>query len=208
MDTMSIHRGLAELKLIDSKISTRIESLEPNGVMQSGKLVNGYITKDDFGTNAKAKLDSICDLIERKQRIKTAIVNANSITKVTVAKDEMTIADAITMKSSMVLRKQLVDRLKTQHSHNVGVLNKNNELVEENIQRILEATFSKENVKAGEKDVEAVRKPYLEANEWELVDTLKVEKLIEEMETEIGDFETEVDAVLSEINAVTKITIE
>jgi hypothetical protein len=75
------------------------------------------------------------------------------------------------------------------------------------VQSILEATFGKENVKAGKDDVESVRKPYMEANEFHLFDPLSVDSKIEALEKEIGDFEAEVDAVLSEINAITIIEI-
>jgi len=40
-----------------------------------------------------------------------------------------------------------------------------------------------------------------------LFDPLKVAEKVEAMEKEVGDFEMEVDAVLSEINAVTFIEV-
>ena len=53
--------------------------------------------------------------------------------------------------------------------------------------------------------IEAVSKPFMEQNQFELVDPLGIEALLNNMEDKIMAFETEVDAVLSEINATTFI---
>lgn len=204
---MTIHRALSELKLIDAKIEKQINEILPSGINQKGKLINGHITEADFKKAAQSKFDSVNDLITRKNQIKSAIVKANGETKVKVAEKEMTIADAINFKAVVKFKKQLAETLKARHQQAIGGLNKNNEQVERNVQAILEATFGKENVKAGKDDVEAVRKPYMDANEFHLFDPLKVAEKIEAIEKEIGEFEAEVDAVLSEINAVTFIEV-
>lgn len=205
MEKMTIHRALSELKLIDSKIDKQINELLPSGILQKGKLVDGYIQEAEFEKSAKSKYNSVNDLIDRKNKIKSAIVTANGITKVKVSDKEMTIADAINFKSVIKFKKKLIVTLKQRHLQAIGELNKHNEAVNANVQRILEATFGKENVKVGKEDVEAVRKPYMDANEFHLFDPLKVDATVELLETEVSQFEAEVDAVLSEINAVTII---
>lgn len=207
MEKMTIHRALSELKLIDAKIEKQIAELLPSGVHQKGKLVEGYKTEKDFEADAKGKYDSVNDLIKRKNTIKSAVVTANGKTMVKVGNEEMTIADAINFKAVIKFKKKLIDHMKGKHRAAVAALNKNNELVNANVQRILEATFGKENVKVGDKDVDAVRKPYLEANEFHLFDPLKVDETVKKMEEEVSNFEAEVDAVLSEANAVTFIEI-
>lgn len=205
MEKMTIHRALSELKLIDAKIEKQIAEIIPSGIHQKDKLVENYIKPEDFEKNAKSKFDSVNDLISRKVKIKSAIVNANGKTQVKIGEKSMSIADAINFKGIVKFKKKLIETLKGKHRQSVGALNKNNEMVNANVQRILEATFGKENVKVAEKDLEAVRKPYLEANEFHLFDPLKVDETVQKMETEISEFEAEVDAVLSEINAVTFI---
>lgn len=205
MEKMTIHRALSELKLIDAKIEKQINEVLPSGILQKGKLVNGYIQETEFEKAAKSKYDSVNDLINRKNQIKSAIVAANGVTLVKVAEKQMTIADAINFKAVIKFKKKLIETLKQRHKQAVGELNKHNEAVNQNVQRILEATFGKENVKVGKEDVEAVRKPYLEANEFHLFDPLKVDETVERLEKEVSEFEAEVDAVLSEINAITII---
>jgi hypothetical protein len=204
---MTIHRALSELKLIDSKIEKQINEIVPSGIYQKGKLINNYVKEEDFSTSAKSKFDSVNDLIARKNAIKSAIVEANGVTKVKVSEKEMTIADAINFKAVVKFKKKLIETLKARQQQAVAQLNQQNTIVEQNVQRILEATFGKENVKAGKDDVESVRKPYMDANEFHLFDPLKVAEKVEAMEKEVGDFEMEVDAVLSEINAVTFIEV-
>lgn len=204
---MTIHRALSELKLIDSKIEKQINEIVPSGIYQKGKLINNYVKEEDFSTSAKSKFDSVNDLIARKNAIKSAIVEANGVTKVKVSEKEMTIADAINFKAAIKFKKKLIETLKARQQQAVAQLNQQNTIVEQNVQRILEATFGKENVKAGKDDVESVRKPYMEANEFHLFDPLKVAEKVEAIEKEVGDFEMEVDSVLSEINAVTFIEV-
>lgn len=204
---MTIHRALSELKLIDSKIEKQIAEIIPSGINQKGKNINGFIPEVDFKKNAEAKFISVNDLIARKNLIKSAIVKANGETKVKVGGNEMTIADAINFKAVIKFKKQLAEVLKQRHAQAVGNMKVNNEQVERNVQSILEATFGKDSVKNGKDDLEAVRKPYMEANEFHLFDPLKVSEKVEQIEKEIGEFESEVDAVLSEINAVTTIEI-
>lgn len=204
---MTIHRALSELKLIDSKIEKQINEIVPSGIYQKGKLINNYVKEEDFSTSAKSKFDSVNDLIARKNAIKSAIVEANGVTKVKVSEKEMTIADAINFKAAIKFKKKLIETLKARQQQAVAQLNQQNTIVEQNVQRILEATFGKENVKAGKDDVESVRKPYMDANEFHLFDPLKVAEKVEAIEKEVGDFEMEVDAVLSEINAVTFIEV-
>jgi len=62
MERMTIHRGLSELKLIDSKIKKRIEDIDPLGVYQKDKKVNGVYDKDDF-----ASINNIYEELKNKR---------------------------------------------------------------------------------------------------------------------------------------------
>lgn len=207
MQKMTIHRALSELKLIDAKIEKQTNEIIPTGVYQKGKLINNYVPEGDFRASAESKYQSVIDLIDRKNKIKSAIVLANGSTSVQVAGTTMTIADAINFKAVIKFKKLLIDRLKKLHAGAVGQLNKNNELVEVNVQALLKAALGKDAVETNAAEVEAIRKPYMEANEFKLFDPLEVEKKVEALEKEVSEFEMEVDAALSEINAVTLIEI-
>lgn len=204
---MTIHRALAELKLIDDKVAKNLKAMFVVGINQKDKKINGYLTSEEFANGAKSVYDSTADLIKRKGALKAAIVAINGVTKIKIGEREMTIADAITEKTNIVLKKGLLAALQTSFNAATAELNKRNDQVEKNVQLILEASFGKENVKPGSDDVENIRKPYITQNEWHLCDPLKAEEKIKALEAEIAEFEMEVDAKLSEINAITFIEI-
>ena len=204
---ITIHRALAELKLIDSKIEKAIETAVPSGWVQKDGKVNSMIDKEEFTNDVRSKYQKITDLINRKAAIKSAIVKANSETEVKIADNTMFIVDAINFKNIVSAKKDLINRFTRVHTNVKGQVLTNNERVKENAMKLAEAALGKDNVKIGENDVESITKPYLENNTFELIDPMNCDKLIETLQNEVDEFETEVDAVLSEINAVTLIEI-
>lgn len=208
MEKMTIHRALSELKLIDARIEKAIDQVEPAGVMQKDKLVNGLYPKEAFEKDTRAKFQSVTDLIDRKIKIKSAIVSVNGKTTVTVADRNMTIADAITFKTVVLLKQNLVDALKVKYGKVKGKFLTENEKINavalENA-KIMIGKQGDDRIKPTDDDVRAIVEPFVKRNEFHLVDPLDAEKLIDKMQAEIDDFTSEVDAVLSEINAVTLI---
>lgn len=204
---MTIHRALSELKMIDSRIEKGIDSISPSGFYQTGNLVNHFVEQSVFEKSAKANFQSVQDLIERKNVIKSAVVYANSITDVIISGKKMKIADAINLKSSMPWKKRLVHRLLTEHNQVKSSIEKHNTEVDANALRLAQAALQKDNVKINDGDAISITEPFIEKKKFRLFDPMKAEKLIEDLQTEIEDFETEVDAALSEINAITIIEV-
>lgn len=207
---MTIHRGLAELKLIDSRIDKSIGVVVPIGLMQKGKLVNGITEKEEFEKNATSKFQSINDLIDRKNDIKSAIVISNGITKVKIGDKEMTVADAINFKTVIEFKKKLIQHLSSQHRSAMATFTKENDKLKDTAMKNALIILGKEgenNVKATDDDVKAIVEPFIERNELQFVDPLKVENLVEDLSKEVDEFEIEVDAVLSETNAITFIEV-
>lgn len=204
---MTVHRALAELKLIDNKIEKHIESIMPTSYKQGDGLIAGIFKQEDFDKAAQGHYDSVIALLERKVKIKAAIVKSNSNTQIKVGETTMSVADAIANKSMIALKKNFISQLKAKHKNAVASVNKNNEVINNNLQKLLEMTLGKDNVKAENTDVDAIMTPYLKNNKVILIDPLGVDKKVEQLEKEIAEFEMNVDVVLSESNAVTKITI-
>lgn len=202
MEKMTIHRALSELKLIDAKITKNIAEIVPTGIYQKGKLINGIMKEEDFKENAQSKFDSVRDLIRRKALLKSAIVQANTDNRVDVGGKNMTVADAINEKNVIKFKKELIARLKAMHNNTIANFNRNKESVEKNLQILLEQALGKDNVKTSKDDVEAISKPYMDKNEVLIFDPLKVDEKIKSLEEEVEKFEAEVDAVLSEANAI------
>ncbi len=205
--TITIHRALAELKLIDSKIEKGISEMKSVAIGQKDKKIGGYLNDEEFAKQAQSGYDSVKDLITRKAQIKKAIVESNSKTTVKIGEKEFTVSDAITQKNIIEQKKRFLSALQSQFRAHVATMNKNNEQVNANVEKLLVAALGTESKTAQKETIENISKPFLEANTWSLIDPLKIEEKIKLLETEITSFETEVDAVLSESNAVTQITI-
>lgn len=204
---ITLHRALAELKLIDSKIQKKTNTVELLGANQKGKLVNNLITEDDFVIKAKADYQSINDLINRKLTIKKLITEANNNTEITINGDKMTIADAINKKNDLILKKGLLNKMNLSLTSVIGEVNRANEQVNQNALRIAESALQKDNVKISDSDAISITEPYIEKNKFNLIDPLDIKKEIEKLDEEIDNFDSEVDATLSEINAITTIEL-
>lgn len=203
---MSITRGLAELKLLDKRISKAINDGTYIGFQVGSQPVYGYEKNEDFNDKAKESLQSVKDLIKRRNNIKSAIVQANATTMVKIGNQEMTIASAIERKNSIGLEKMLLQRLVSCLNGTDYEVSKHNVGVQARLEKLLEASFSKD-AKIKTEEMENISKPFLEKHEAKIVDPLKLKEVIEKLSKEIDEFECEVDHVLSEINTITKIEI-
>lgn len=209
-DKMTIHRALAELKLIDSRIEKAIVTIEATGIIQQGGLVNEIAAEADFIKNAKAKLQSAEALMIRKAAIKSAIVQSNSQTEVIIDEVTFTVADAINYKSLIEFRKQLILTLNSNYIDSMIKFTRINEQVRTvalDNARTMIGKQGDDRVKPTDKDVAAIYDPFVKRMSAKLVDPLDVKSLTEQLQDEVDEFEAEIDAVLSESNSVTFIEI-
>lgn len=105
MASYTITRALAEIKVIDSKIAKIDFASQSNdfaGVIQgNNKMVKGtMLSKEDFETSSKAKIDSLESLYERRRKIKRLIAEANVANTVTFNGKEYTLFELIEYKKS------------------------------------------------------------------------------------------------------------
>lgn len=205
--TLTVHRALSELKLIDSRIEKAIRTIDPIGVKQKDKLVNGKYNENSFVESATKSFQSVNDLIKRKSLIKNAIVLSNSVTKVTVNDVVMTVADAITAKANANLTEAFINTLKAKSRSAKTALETKNADVAVRRERFVEASLGGDKSKAKPEEITALSKMFDDNNEYAIVDPLKIDEQVAKLEENLENFLTEVDAVLSESNAVTTITI-
>lgn len=207
MEKMTIHKALAELKLIDKKLDSAIELFKPCYIQQGEKKLSGTVSVEEFNKTAIADKDSIEALMKRKMAIKCAIIASNAKTIVNIGGNAYTVAEAINKKSIYSIEEKYIGRMKIQLRNITAELNKLNNSVQDNLQALLEKSFGKDNTKVSKDDVEAISKPFLTMNEWKFVDPLKISDYIVSLENQSLTFYTNVDAALSESNALTSIEI-
>ena len=207
MRTITITAALKELKLYDEKINKKIS----NAVfVDCGKKVSdnvGHKKKDDFINDSKADFQSIKDLIAERSKIKAEIVKSNAETVVNVAGIEMTRAEAIERKSSIIYDKKLLLKLKHDYSEAVEAYSLENERVDRQCEAMISKYLEGKDKKVNEADIAAFTDPYRKNNEVEIIDPLKIEEQIKALETYIDDFEANVDIVLSVSNSTTVIEV-
>ena len=207
MEKMLVTVALNELKLLDSRI---IKEIDRGSFISSAKKsspkVSPAMSKEEFIEEAKSKFNSVKDLIERRAKIKAAIVDSNAKTEVEIDGVKMTRADAIERKSSINYEKLMLNELKDQLNIHTAKVNSSNYEVDNKIDSLVQAAYGKEgknNIK--QEDYDAIAKPYREANEWDIVDPLNLKDVIEEMEKRIDGFESNVDSALQISNCTTYI---
>lgn len=201
---ISITRALSELKTLDDRIQRLTESKWV--AMAINKKVSNLMSSENFTSVVKATKQQLTDLMERRNKIKCAIVQSNAVTKVTVGSTEYTVAEAIERKNTVQQEEALVNVLRNQLFKTNAEVEKHNMVASNQLNTLLGQMVSKEATVAQE-SIDALSTSFREQNFATLVDPLDIEKLINDMQDSISEFKMNVDFSLSEINAVTKIAV-
>ena len=203
---MSIHRALAELKLLDKRIEKSIMESPSYCVpkKKEEKIINGS-TLQEYSKKVEGTFDSVISLIERKEQIKSKIMYSNAITKVVVAEEEMTVAEAIERKNNIKHKQRLLERLQRDLYIANNQIEDMNSRLPDKLESFLKATLGDN---PSTKEIETVSEMFMEKNKLALYDPIDIKTKIEKLEKEIDEFLMEVDFVLSESNSRTTIEID
>lgn len=201
---ISITRALSELKTLDARIQRLTESKWV--AMAINKKVSHAVNQQDFSVTVKATKQQLTDLMERRNKIKCAIVQSNAVTKVTIGSTEYTVAEAIERKNTVQQEEALVHVLQNQLFKVNAEVEKHNMVANNQLNTLLGQMVSKEATVAQE-SIDALSTSFREQNFAVLVDPLGIETLVKELQDSISEFKMNVDFSLSEINAVTKIAV-
>lgn len=205
MERMLVTQVLNELKLIGNRIDRTLDNAQfIASAKTSGKNVTPSKSKEDFEKEAKGSLDSANDLIDRRERMKAALIQSNAETKAEICGRVLSIAKIIDMKDSMGYYRKLLTKMKAQYSLAVSQMERSNAKLEDQIDGIVKQNFSKE-AKVSESDYESIAIPVRRANECSLVDPLKLKNEMERLERFIEEFDSNVNTVLQTSNCVTYI---
>jgi hypothetical protein len=199
---MTVARGLVELKTLDKRITKATGALELVKVRR----------KDDkwdvaeFSRKARTDLQSLLDLIDRRDLLKRKIIQSNAMTKVTIDGREYSIAEVIDRKQTLRYRRALLDHLRVQRQTAEKLNERLMEEVRTRLHSLIERDFAKDS-KTSPDNISSIGKAYLQANQTELLDPVSLDKVLGNLEDAIERFEKEADLILSESNALTKIDV-
>ena len=93
-----------------------------------------------------------------------------------------------------------------QYANSLRTVNDNNERMENNLDKQISQMVGSDNSKND--DISTFAEFYRKQNGYTLLDPLKLKDKIDILEKEIQDFNSEVDCVLSESNAITMVEIQ
>ena len=208
-EKMTVHKALAEIKVMDNRINSAIYS----GVYclankHSNEKVKG-IAVEDYKKVMQGYYDKANDLIKRNEAIKKAVVLSNAVTKVKIGDNEYTVAEAIWMKNHGIDNKdELLVRLQQQYNKaQAEILKNNGEELDKRAEQYVIGIYGSKEGKADTEAFEKTKKEFIKVNQYELLDPIGVLKVIEDLEKEIDTFKAEVDAALSTSNAITEIEV-
>ena len=207
-ETFTVHKALAELKILDARIQGATNSGVYVAVKKNNQEKISGESVEDFKAAAKADYDRAYDLIKRRNAIKRAVTLSNATTPVKIGGDEMTVVEAIDMKNhGMEYYIHLRDVLTLQLGRAKTALEKNNDALQSKAEQFVTGLNAGGEVKKGSEEYTSTMNNYIKANTMELIDPLSLERKIQELDDKINAFMPEIDAALSVSNATTTIEI-
>ena len=204
---MTIHRALTELKMLHKRIEGATGEVMAVVANRKSNTKIGGIEINEFMKNMQGSYDKIVGLIAYRNRLKALVVQSNAKTIVKVGSQQMSVAEAIERKQSIEYEKKLLAKVRQQY---IGAMQKvaiKNDALPEMLETYLVNILGNKDKQSPE-EVKLHTETFMKRNEYELIDPLNVKKVIDTLEEKIEEFESEVDAVLSESNATTFIEIE
>jgi len=209
-EKMTIHKALAELKIIGDRINNSIISstfIKAN--KHSNEKING-VPINEFKSQIQGNWDKSNDLIKRRNAIKRNVVLSNAKTIVKVGNDEFTVAEAIEMKNTgMQYKKELLNQLNRQYVDAIRITEKENgETLQQKAENYVIGLYGSKEGKTSMNEAEETKKQFIVNNTFEFIDPIKVREKIDSLEKEIAEFDAEIDSCLSVSNSLTEIEIE
>jgi len=209
---LSITRALATIKSLNVRIKNltvkQVVTLPTAGTGRDLTIINNPdVTADRAEEMIKSNWQALQDIIEARDAIRAAVIQANATTIVKLGGKEYTIVQLLDKKAGLNDQKELVKVLKKNQANTNSVYKQQDEIYQRHLGNVRSEALSGNK----KQDDESLR-PYTAPIEMRMkpgiIDPLKASDLIDALETEISDFELNVDYALSEANAITKITVE
>lgn len=209
-EIMTVHQALAELKVLDSRITKAIAGGKYMDVKRHCDKKIGGVDVGEYCTKTiRASYDSAIDLIARRNAIKRAVVKSNAVTTVDIGGTTYTVAEAIEMNNHGIdFEQQLYDEIRRQMMIAQSEINRNSgPYIQQKAENYINGLYGgKDKVDAD--SAKAQMQAYIDANSYELVDPLGIQDILAKTEADIASFTANVDAALSVSNAITKIEVE
>jgi hypothetical protein len=210
VETMTVHKALAELKVLDARIQKAMRSA-PFVVANkhSNTKIEG-VPVSEYSNSMKSAYQQCRDLINRRNAIKRAVISSNAVAKIVVAGEEYTVAEAIDMKQAGVdLYRTLRDKMVMDNTTaRMKATQNNGDSLERRADDHVKVLFGNSDMKDATEEVKKAREEFIKAQTYELLDPLGIVGEMEALDKLINEFLVDVDSQLSVSNAITTIEIQ
>ena len=206
MTEITVTRALTQVKTLDERIVRFATNQTPLLSYKVGQKSAGGRPIQEVENTIAAEYQSVQDLIAQRNALKSAIIRSNADTKVTIAGVTMTVAEAIERKASIRLEATLLATMRAQLGAATQKVEQLNRQMEADLQQLMTAAVGKDR-QVTEGELSAIRDPFIAQKQASLIDPLDLAKQIAVLDRIVTEFTAEVDFVLSESNATTKIVI-
>ena len=208
--TISVTRALAELKNINERINNAIQSGVFLGLTKgkgSNKVMLGVGEVASSAATIQGSYDKVDSLIAQRQKIKAALVKSNAETTVSFQGREISVAEAIELKSTVSFKELYLGRLRNTKTAALQQVDSYNSKLDTTIQVMLQSVYGADKSKVDPSQYDSIANPQKDKNEVSILDPKGIDKVIEALEESIQSLKTELDFTLSESNARTTVTI-
>lgn len=207
---MSVTRALVEIKRLDEKFATAATSACFVSVA-TGKNANRKVknsTVEQVENLIKSDVQSLQQFASNRQKIKSAVVLSNANTKLEFQGRQVTVAEAIELKSTVQSKRSVLNAMVQQYNNAAQIINVENEKLEVSINAALQAVYGNEKNKVDPAMYESVANPQREQKEASIIDPCGIQDMVKKLKEEISGIESELDFLLSESNAKTTIEVD
>ena len=147
-ETMTVHKALAELKVLDSRINDAILSGDFIITKKNNQDTVKGKTVEQFKSKATEAFQKASDLIRRRNAIKNAVVVSNANTTVKIGDKDYTVVEAIEKKNhGMDYYVQLRDVLRQQFAKQKSELEKHNASLQQKAEQFVTGLMGGREVK-------------------------------------------------------------
>ena len=218
----TIHRALALKKTTEDRIRTTIQEAKFIDIRQGKRGTIDGVPVEKVEQQIKSSYQKIEQLISNYIILKNAILSSNAgipkdtvVIRVGVQGKEYTMAELIstsdeiygTRKHPDAFYSLLLSRMKKAYADTVSKINRQHDIVENDIRQYLERSTASDKGMSKE-EIQQRSEMFHEDRDYVMVDPLNLKEKIQQLEAEIQAFRTDADATMSEQNALTVIEVD
>lgn len=206
---ITVTDALAELTLLEKRINSAKADLGNNNLItfvEIGQVPTGYKSREEYNSKARAALQRVDALIGRRRTIKRAIVLSNATTMVSIANEEMTVAEAIEMKNFIAYYEIVLDTMHTTYRTTLSKYEQAQGRVKERLDKLAIEVLGR-NANTATDRYQSLADSFLAREGVELLDPANLAEENERRQNFIEEFKSTCDRVLSISNARTIIEV-